>query len=147
MKMRAFLLIAILIGGSYMMIQSHNDYSEKEFTELLGTMDASFTTLLFSKPSISGDTIEKWHVNDDSEIDNLLDFLQDYHVRKLKPEEINTNVEFQQLSIQLQDDNGNSLMIIVNENLIIQNSTLYYEIIDGPLDLDWIVQFFINNQI
>ncbi|MFJ7934719.1 hypothetical protein [Sporosarcina sp. NPDC096371] len=147
MKMRAFLLIAILIGGCYMMIQSHNDYSEKEFTELLGSMDASFNTLLFTKPSTSGDTIETWHVNDSSEIDSLLDFLQDYHVRKLKPEEINANDEFQQFSIQLQDDNGNSLRIIVNENLIIQNSTQYYEIIDGPLNVNWMVQFFISNQI
>ena len=147
MKMRAFLLIAILIGGTYVMIQSFNDYNEKEFTDLLSTMNSPFTTLLFTKPATSGNATESWHIDDSTEIDSLLDFLQDYHVRKLKPEEINTTDETEQFSIQLQDNNGDSLRIIVNENLIIQNSLLYYEIVDGPLDVYWLVQFFISNQI
>jgi len=50
-------------------------------------------------------------------------------------------------SLQLQDDKGNTLSIIVNENLIIQNSLLYYEIVDGPLDVEWMVHFFIGNQL
>ena len=147
MKLRAFLLIAILIGGSYMMIQSINDYAEKEFTELLSTMDPPITTLLFTKPATSGNALETWHVDEHSEIDGLLNFLQGYHVRKLKPEEINTNDETEQFSIQLQDEDGNTLSILVNENLIIQNSLLYYEIVDGPLDTEWLVHFFISNQI
>lgn len=146
MKMRAFLLIAILIGGSYMMVQSFNDYAEKEFTELLSTMNPPVATLLFTKPSNTGNAIDTWHVDDLSEINNLLDFLQEYHVRKLKPEEIYIYDTTQQYSIQLQDDNGNTLSIIVNENLIIQNSLLYYEIVDGPLDAKWLVQFFMSNQ-
>ncbi|MEK5037794.1 hypothetical protein [Sporosarcina sp. FSL K6-3457] len=147
MKMRAFLLIAILIGGSYTMIQSFNDYNEKQFTDLLNTMNPSFTTALFTKPSTSGNTSETWHVDEHSEIDSLLNFLQGYHVRKLKPEEINTNDETEEFSIQLQDKDGNTLSILVNENLIIQNSLLYYEIVDGPLDTEWLVHFFISNQI
>jgi hypothetical protein len=147
MKMRAFLLIAILIGGSCMMIRSFNDYAEKEFTDLLSTMNPSVTTLLFTKPPTTGNAIETWHVDDSTEIDSLLEFLQDYHVRKLKPEEINTNDETHQFSIQLHDEKGNTLSILVNENLIIQNSLLYYEIVDGPLDVKWLVHFFISNQI
>lgn len=147
MKLRAFLLIAILIGGSYTMMRSFNDYNEKPFTDLLSTMNPSFDSLLFTKPATSGNASETWHVDDHSEISNLLDFLQDYHVRKLKPEEINIDDETEQFSIQLQDEDGNSLSIIVNENLIIQNSVLYYEIVDGPLDVKWLVHFFISNQI
>lgn len=147
MKMRAFLLIAILIGGVYTMMQSFSDYNEKQFKDLLSTTNQTFTTILFTKQSISGSTIETWHVEDHQEIDSLLDFLQEYHVRKLKPEEINTNDDTEQFSIQLQDEKGNSLSIIVNENLIIQNSSLYYEIVDGPLDAEWLVHFFISNQI
>ena len=147
MKLRAFLLIAILIGGSYMMIHSFKDYTEKKFTELLSATDPPITTLLFTKPATTGNTSETWHVDDHSEIDSLLNFLQGYHVRKLKPEEINTNDETVQFNIQLQDEDGNTLSILVNENLIIQNSILYYEIVDGPLDTEWLVHFFISNQI
>ncbi len=147
MKLRAFLLIAILIGGSYTMMRSFNDYNEKPFTDLLSTMNPSFDSLLFKKPATSGNASETWHFDDHSEISNLLDFLQDYHVRKLNPEEINTNDETMQFRIQLQDSDGNTLSILVNENLIIQNSLLYYEIVDGPLDTEWLVHFFISNQI
>lgn len=147
MKLRAFLLIAILIGGSYAMMQSFRDYNEKPFTDLLSTMNPPFDSLLFTKPATSGNASETWHIDDYSEISNLLDFLQDYHVRKLKPEEINTNDETMQFSIQLQDEDGNTLSILINENLIIQNSLLYYEIVDGPLDAKWLVHFFISNQI
>lgn len=147
MKLRAFLLIAILIGGSYTMMRSFNDYNERPFTDLLSTTNPSFDSLLFTKPAISGNARETWHVDDHSEISNLLDFLKDYHVKKLKPEEINIDDETEQFSIQLQDVDGNSLSIIINENLIIQNSVLYYEIVDGPLDVKWLVHFFISNQI
>lgn len=146
MKMRALLLIAILIGGTYAMIQSYED-GNKTFSDLVRTMNPPFTSLLFTKPSTSGFTSDTWHIDDKTEIDSLLDFLQNYHVRKLKPDEIDMNDNIQQFSIRLNDDSGNSLNIIVNENLIIQNSLLYYEIVDGPLDVDWVVRFFINNQI
>ena len=73
-------------------------------------------------------------------------FLQNYHVRKLTPEEIDPFDDIEQFSISLQDENGNTLSIIVTKNLIIQNSLLYYEIVDGPLNLDWLLQFFISNQ-
>lgn len=147
MKLRAFLLIAILIGGSYTIMQSFRDYTEKPFTDLLSTMNPPFDSLLFTKPATSGNASETWHIDDHSEISSLLDFLQDYHVRKLKPEEINANDETMQFSIQLQDEDGNTLSILVNENLIIQNSLLYYEIVDGPLDSEWLVHFFISNQL
>ena len=51
MKMRAFLLLIIMIGGTYAMIQSFHDYNEKEITELLTSTDRTFTSLIFSKPS------------------------------------------------------------------------------------------------
>ncbi len=130
-----------------MMMLSFHEYDEKQFTELFSTMNSTSTTLLFTKPATEGNSIETWHVDEHSKIDSLLDFLQDYHVRKLKPEEINMNDETKQFSIQLQDEDGNTLSILVNENLIIQNSSLYYEIVDGPLDVKWLVHFFISNQI
>lgn len=146
MKIRAFLLIALMIGGSYVMLQSPHDFEEKEFTEILTPMDAHFSSLLFTKPAMAGSDSKSWIVDEPSEIESLLYFLQNYHVRKLAPEEINLLDEVEQFSISLQDENGNTLSIIVTEDLIIQNSILYYEIVDGPLNVDWLVQFFISNQ-
>ena len=67
---------------------------------------------------------KSWIVDEPSEIESLLYFLQNYHVRKLAPEEIDLLDEVEQFSISLQDENGNTLSIIVTEDLIIQNSKL-----------------------
>ena len=127
MKMRAFLLLILMIGGTYAMIQSFQDYKEKALTELLSASDTPFTTLIFSKPSPDDDTPLTWNVSDETEIGQV--------------------DVFEQFSISLKDENDNSISIIVNSNLVIQNGSHYYEIVDGPLDVDWLVTFFVNNQM
>lgn len=136
-----------MIGGMYAMIQSLHEYNEKKFTELLESENIPFETLTFTKPPTLGSTPKSWVIDEDSEIESLLTFLQNYHVRKLKPEEIDPYDEIDQFSLSLRDEDGNTLNIIITEDLIIQNSLLYYEIVDGPLNVDWLVQFFVSNQM
>ncbi len=147
MKIRALLSIAIMIIGTYAMTQLFLGYDKKEVSKVLGATESQFSVLTFSEPSLSGAAPKIWNVNDESDIESLLEFLQDYHVRKLKPEKINKIDDINQFIINLTDKNGDNFSIIVNEDLIIQNSSLYYKVIDGPLDVDWLVQFFISNKI
>lgn len=147
MKIRALLLIAVMIMGTYAMIQLFLGYDKKEVSKVLGATESPFSLLTFSEPSLSGAAPQIWNVDDQAEIESLLEFLQDYHVRKLKPEKINKIDDINQFIIYLTDKNGDSFSIVVNEDLIIQNSSLYYEVVDGPIDVDWIVQFFISNKI
>lgn len=147
MKMRAFLLLIIMIGGTYAMIQSFHDYKEKTMTELFSSTDVPFTTITFTKPTNNGQSSETWQVTNDLEIESLVEFLQNYHIQKLKPREITQIDENDLFSISLKDENGNLISIFVNEELIIENSHTYYEIVDGPLDVNWLVQFFVSNQI
>ena len=147
MKIRALLLLILMIGGTFAMIQSIQDYQEQEFTDLLSSMNAPFNSLVFSKPSDDGNGTETWVVDEAEEIETFLNFLQNYHVRKLKPEEINPHDNVNHFSISLKDENGSIISIMLSEDLIIRNSLLYYEVVDGPLDIDWLVQFFISNQL
>ncbi|MHC8517419.1 hypothetical protein [Sporosarcina sp. ITBMC105] len=146
MKMRALLLTALLIGGAYAMLQSFNEYQQKKFSELVETTHSEFHTLVFSKPPMFGAPAETWVVDDEKEVNELLVFLQNYTIQKLKPEEIDPDDNIDELRITLQDRDGNSLTIVIAENMIIQNSELYYEIVDGPLDVDWIVRFIVSNK-
>lgn len=146
MKMRAFLLIALIIGGMYAMIETINDFKEKSFTEFIETVNAEFDSLTFTQPSMHGSPAETWSIDDGDKVDELLQFLQNYHVKKLKPEEINPDDNIDEFTISLKDADGKSMTIIISENLIIQNSLLYYEIVDGPLDVDWIVRFFVSTK-
>ena len=80
-------------------------------------------------------------------MESLLEFLQNYHVRKLKPEETKSLSKTDQFSLILEAEDGSEITINVEENLIIMNSLFYYEIVDGPLEADWIIQFFVSNQM
>lgn len=146
MKIRAILLIAIFIGGMYVMIQSMDDNNEKEFNELFISDNEPFVSLSFSKPTTVGASVDTWVVDEDKEIKNLLLFLQDYNVQKMNPDEVNIGNHSEQFSISLNDTDGNTITIIVDENIIIENSLNYYKITDGPLDVEWLVQFFVQNQ-
>jgi hypothetical protein len=114
MKIRALLLIAIMIMGSYAMIQLLLGYDKKEVVEVLHATKSPFSLLTFSEPSLSGAAPKTWIVDDESEIENLLEFLQDYHVRKLKPEKVNRIDDINQFIINLIDENGDNFSIVVN---------------------------------
>ena len=147
MKFRAVILIAILLGGTYTIIQAKNDYQEKVFAELLESMNDHFISLTFNKPSRFGYPSEVWATEDEIVVGNLLNFLQDYQIRKLKPQESPLSSETEQLSLILETKYGDELTIMVEENFIVLNSLFYYEIINGPLEADWIIEFFDNNQL
>ncbi|MCG3087743.1 hypothetical protein [Sporosarcina cyprini] len=146
MKTRAVLLLALVIAGAYAMFDEINAYNERRFEDLLQSMDAEFQSLVFTTPPVFGAPAKTWVIDDEYEVDQLLQFLQDYRVQKLKPEEITLQDDIEEFNIILKDGNGNTITIVVNENLIIQNSMLYYRIVDGPLDGDWIVRFIASNR-
>lgn len=147
MKFRGFLLTVLLILGAHAMIESLQTDKEIALSDLLYSMSDPYTSLILTKPNTAVAPANTWVVDDAQEIDELLSFLEHYNVRKLKPEEIDVDDDQDQFIIDLIDHAGNTVSIFVNEDLIVQNSMRYYEIVDGPLDVDWFIQFFIHNQI
>ena len=87
MKIRALLLIAILIGGTYMMLQSSDDDKEKDLFELLDSQ-ITFATLIFNKPPIFVTDAKTCIIEADEAIQSLLHFLGQYRFRQLTPNDI-----------------------------------------------------------
>lgn len=146
MKGRAIILLALIIGGFTVMLKSLNELEEYHFSALLEDAHLDYNVMTFTKPPLHGLQAETWVVNREQEIDELLVFLQHYRIRKVPPSELQLENQNQQFSIRLSDANGNEVMILIDENLIIQNSLLHYEIINGPLDVDWLVEFFVSSK-
>jgi len=146
MKFRAILLIAILLGGTYAIIQSQNEYEERLFTELINYMNDPLISLTLNKPSNFGTPPDEWVIDDEGALESLVVFLEPYHVQKLKPDVISDLQKTDGLSLVLETEYGNEFTIVVDSNYIILNSTSYYEIVNGPLESDWIIKFFVNNK-
>lgn len=146
MKFRAILLVAILLGGTYAIIQSKNEYDARLFTELTNYMNDPFISLTLNKPSNFGTPPYEWVIDDETTLEGLVLFLEPYHVRKLKPDEISALQKTDGLRLVLETEYGNEFTIVVDSNYILLNSTSYYEIVNGPLESDWIIKFFVNNK-
>ncbi|MHA6259718.1 hypothetical protein ACXYMX_07340 [Sporosarcina sp. CAU 1771] len=146
MKLRAVLLIAILVGGLYAIIQSHNEFKEKQFSELIDSKSTNFTSLSFTKPDKLGMAPEVWITEDNKVVENLLVFLENYSIQKLKTDEPTTHFSDNQFSILIESENGDEISILLEDNLIVLNSLSYYEIVNGPLNQNWMINFFISNQ-
>ncbi|CAM3145804.1 hypothetical protein FITA111629_06375 [Filibacter tadaridae] len=147
MRIRGLFLIAILIGGTFQLSYSVNNTTEKEFATLFDPMNSVISSLTFTIPSALASNSKTWIVDDEEEINAFLHFLKSHKIQQLKPDEIDVNDTISQFSISLEDEQGNEFTVIVEEELIIENNMLYYKIVDGPLDVDWLVHFFIQNQL
>lgn len=147
MKIRAIILVLLVSSGAFMMIQSMTNEAEQPFSSVFSVQPAMYQALIFHKPSLSGRHAKTWIVDETSEVEAFLQFLDHYHIRKLQPEHINLEDEIDLFSIQLIHPKGTNVKIFISEQLIIQNANLYYEVVNEPVDIDWLVQFFIDNRL
>lgn len=147
MKIRALILLLLVSSGAFMMIQSMKDQTEQPFSSVFSLSSSTFQALILYQPPLLGRTAETWIVDDPSEIEAFLQFLEHYHIRKLRPDEIALADGIDTFSIQLIHPQGADLKILISEELIIQNAHLYYKIVDDPVDMKWLVQFFIENRL
>lgn len=145
MKLRAFLLILLLSGGAYAMIQSSKEFSAKQFSEVFQMNEEHVTQLIFTKPYSTTKTPPRWASSDKEQISNLLDFLSGYEFLKEPQQKVLEDLDFNQFTISLEDQNENRVTIMVEDSVIILESGEQYTLLNGPFDVDWMVNFILSN--
>ncbi|WP_432352384.1 hypothetical protein [Sporosarcina sp. A2] len=145
MKIRGFLLTLLLIGGAFAMIQSMNEYSTKKFSEVLQVSEEHVVQLIFTKPSSTGLTPPAWVSSDKNQIASLLEFLSSYELQKKESQEVLDELNFNQFTISLEDNEENLVTIMVEDNLIVTQTGEQYKLLDGPLDTDWMIEFILTS--
>lgn len=141
MRIRAMILIMMLIGGAYMMIQS-TDPSPKNvssFATMLDGMNSSIHTVTFIKPNTSNHGIHRQTINQSTQIQDFLIFLENYRLQAI---ESIPNTGHEQFTILLEDEQQNIISILLEENLVTVNDKTSYKIVNGPLDIEWLATFF-----
>ncbi len=145
MKIRSFLLVIILIGGAYAMIQSNDEFSSKKFHEVMQMPEEHVVQLIFTKPSSTGMTPPAWKSSDKYQIANLLEFLSSYELQRKGDQEVLDELDFNQFTISLEDKEENLVTIMVEDNLIVTETGEQYTVLDGPFDADWMVEFILSS--
>ncbi|REB06483.1 hypothetical protein DVB69_12310 [Sporosarcina sp. BI001-red] len=145
MKLRAFLLVLLLAGGAYAMIQTMNEFSSKKFSEVLQMSENHVAQLIFTKPSSTGITPPAWVSSDKEQIANLLEFLSGYELQKKDSQQVLDELNFNQFTISLEDHDENLVTILVEDSLIVTHTGEQYTLLDGPFDTDWMINFILSN--
>lgn len=145
MKLRAFLLVLLLVGGAYAMVHSINEFSSKKFSEVLQFPEEHVVQLIFTKPSTTGMTPPAWVSSDKEQIANLLEFLSSYELKKKDSQELLDELNFNQFTISIEDHEENLVTIMVEDSLIVTQNGEQYTLLDGPLDTDWMVDFILSS--
>lgn len=147
MKIRAVLLAILVVSGFYVMIQTINE-SDSHPMEWLHAehTNAPFSTIIFRQPTLHEQPATTWTVNQIEEVDRLLQFLQAYDYERVDPDTLELFDDQPIFTIDLEDDSGNRMTILIEEGILIQNDRLYYEVVNGPLQVDWLMEFILSNK-
>lgn len=142
MRMRAFILLMIMIGGTYMMFQSKQNEKISSFTNILEEMDSPVQSVTFIKPTMDHN-IQLQTIEQTAEIDQFILFLNNYElqIENKQPTTVSTEEQF---TILLEDHHQNVITILLQDDFVVFNDELYYKIVNGPLDVEQLVTFFVH---
>ncbi|WJY27904.1 MULTISPECIES: hypothetical protein [Sporosarcina] len=146
MKLRAMLLVCLLIGGAYAMYISMVEFQVKGFHDILPGPANSVEQLVFTKPLPVSSEATAWIVTDKEEIVRLLSFLQSVEVQKIDTQLEVSDLDFNQFTISLQDTDENRITILTEDHLIVTEAGEQFTVVGDSLDMDWILQFILTNR-
>ncbi|PIC58664.1 hypothetical protein CSV80_03840 [Sporosarcina sp. P12(2017)] len=149
MKIRGVILALLVAGGFYVMIQTIDEAASHPFErlqeqQLNGLSPYSFITI--RQPGLHEQQAVTWKVDQVEEVDRLLQFLQAYDYERVDPDTLQLFDDQPLFTIDLHDETGNRMTILIEEGVLIHNDRLYYEVVNGPLQVDWLMEFILSNK-
>ncbi|WP_339249946.1 hypothetical protein NSQ43_10425 [Sporosarcina sp. FSL W8-0480] len=112
----------------------YDDHREKGLDELNTYQEDKFKAMEFN--------FSDWRIEEKEPVEELLEFLSQYRVKKMKDSEWNGNVSGEKgfvVMVYLKDKTTGAS---IYENRILSfNKTSYYKVLNGPIDMEWIEAF------
>ncbi|MCG7345957.1 hypothetical protein MHZ92_17735 [Sporosarcina sp. ACRSL] len=112
----------------------YDDHREKGLDDLLTYNASNFEAMDFR--------FSKWRTEETEPVEELIEFLSQYRVKKMKDSEWDSNVSGEkgfQVMIYLK---GKTTGASIYENRIMSfNDPVYYKVLNGPIDMGWIDAF------
>ncbi|WP_301108063.1 hypothetical protein [Sporosarcina sp.] len=147
MKIRAALLTLLVAAGFYAMIQTLNESNIHPFDLFHAEADGTaFSSITIRQPGLRDQQPVTWKVDQSHEVDRLLQFLEAYDYERIDPDTLQLFDDQPLFTIDLHDEAGNRMTILIEEGILIHNDHLYYEVVNGPLQVDWLMEFILSNK-
>jgi hypothetical protein len=111
------------------------DHREKGLDKLFSYQASNFVEMNFNH--------EGWRTEETVPVEELLEFLSQYRVKKMKDSEWDPNLSKErgfQFLISPKEGKGAGAIILPNR-LMLFNKPGYYKVLNGPIDMEWIDAF------
>lgn len=129
-----------MIPIMFVSLKLYNEYKEKGLVEAMDYDEDSFEMFIF----YPGQNIE-WRTTNQDHVDELMDFLSQYDVKRMKQRDWDSDVSNERgVSFDIVNSDRPIMAYIMEERLRI--NTEYYSLVNGSIDIDWIINFIEENQ-
>lgn len=127
--------IGILAVALFFSWNLYDDHREKGLVELFSYQASNFVAMNFN--------YEGWRTEETVPVEELLEFLSQYRVKKMKDSEWNQNVSMERgFEFLIFPKNGKGSGAYIHPNrLMLFNKPGYYKVLNGPIDMEWIDAF------
>ncbi|MFJ7934523.1 hypothetical protein [Sporosarcina sp. NPDC096371] len=130
-----YLIVGIFAAG--FLFSKYNEYREKNLGDLYAYHESSFESLEFEY--IGHDP---WSANEKQPMEELMEFLSQYQVKKMKDSEWDSNLSGEKGFWAYTRYGKDRLeMVSIFGDRLIFASDGYYKVINGPVDMNWIESF------
>ena len=139
-----FLVIGIVIIVAFFSLKIINDYRERNLADLIKYKPNDFYSFGFIHEFINvpEDYAYEWFTKDREPVDELMEFLGQYDVKKINEKEFNDNrnnkIEFM---FYIYHSKARPAIVMGHENHIQIIVGKYYSIINDPIDIEWIEKY------
>lgn len=116
----------------------YDDHREKRLDELFTYQDSNFNALVFMGPD--------WRTEERGSVEDLMEFLSQYRVKKMSDSdwdsEWDRNVSGEKgFSFMIYSKDKGTGASIYKNRLMSYNNPSYYQVLNGPIDMEWIKLF------
>lgn len=134
--MKKYLTIGIAVVVLLLLFTLYSDYKERRLDDVIIYNPSTFHSFSFR---LQGN--EEWKTDQKEPAEELIEFISQYRVKKMKNDEWDSNVSEEKGFEVSIISNDKPVSAVIYEDRIHLYSYGYYSIINGPIDMDWIQNY------
>lgn len=133
---KIFVSIFVVVPITLLSIIIVNDHREKGLDEVISFNSTKFTSFEFES-----NPYDSWKTDEQEPVEELIGFLSQYRVKKMKDAEWDSNVSKEKgfrITIFSKDE---VMFAYIYENRALFLKGGYYNVVNGPIDMEWVEKY------
>ncbi|WP_078380678.1 hypothetical protein [Sutcliffiella halmapala] len=140
---RKYIWIVIIASIIFFSLKTFNDYRERNLDELISYKPKDFYPFAFTKDreKVPNDRGYEWWTDEQETTEELLKFLAQYRVKRINEETYNVHLNSESFEFIISHSKANPAIVQVMSNNVHIFVGNYYEVLNGPIDMEWITNY------